>query len=97
IDLQLEQGGNRVTATVFSGSKYAHAHEYGFVGIVDVRASLRRGGGAFGRPISEKGINVPAHNRGVALPPRSFLRSALEEMGPAIRDEVQAGVREALT
>jgi hypothetical protein len=32
----------------------------------------------------------------MALPERSFLRSALEEMGPAIGDEVEAAVREAL-
>jgi len=31
------------------------------------------------------------------LPERSFLRSALEEMAPEIRDEVEAALRDALT
>jgi hypothetical protein len=96
IDLSLEQSGDRVTATIFSSSAYARAHEFGFTGTVDVRASVRRVRQAFGRPISEKVINIRAHSRRMALPERSFLRSALEEMGPAIRDEVEAAVREAL-
>jgi hypothetical protein len=31
------------------------------------------------------------------LPERSFMRSALEDMDPAIRDEVEAALLEALT
>jgi len=96
IDLSLEQSGDYVTATISSGSEYAHADEFGFTGTVDVRAGLRRVKEAFGRPTSEKLINTRAHSRRMALPERSFLRSALEEMGSAIRDEVEAAVREAL-
>ena len=96
IDLSLEQSGDYVTATISSGSEYAHADEFGFTGTVDVRAGLRRVKEAFGRPTSEKLINTRAHSRRMALPERSFLLSALEEMGSAIRDEVEAAVREAL-
>jgi hypothetical protein len=97
IDLRIGQSAARVTATIFSDSVYARAHEYGFAGTVDVRASLRRIRVAFGRPISEKTVNVQAHRRRMDLPERSFLRSALEEITPAIRDEVELALREAVT
>ena len=97
IDLQIDQGSETISATVYSDSKYAAAHEYGFAGTVDVKSSLRRITEAFGRPISEKTINVRAYRRGMELPERSFMRSALEDMDPAIRDEVEAALLEALT
>jgi phage gpG-like protein len=96
IDLQVDQSATRISATVFSDSDYAHAHEFGFAGTVDVRASLRRITQAFGRPVAGKIISVRAHSRKMDLPERSFLRSALEEMAPAIRDEVEATLRQAL-
>ena len=34
--------------------------------------------------------------RRIDVPKRSFLSSALEDMDPAIRDEVEAALREAL-
>ena len=52
IDLQVDQSGP-ITASVFSNSRYARVHEYGFAGTVSVRASLRRIREAFGRPIGE--------------------------------------------
>ena len=97
IDLQIDQDSERISVTVYSDSKYAAAHEYGFAGTVDVKASLRRIREAFGRQISEKTINVRAYRRGIELPERSFMRSALEDMDPAIRDEVEAALLEALT
>jgi phage gpG-like protein len=97
IGMEVDEDSERVSATVFSDSRYAYAHEYGFAGTVDVRASLRRMTEAFGRPISEKTINVRAYRRRMDLPERSFLRSALEDMDPAIREEVGAALLEALT
>jgi hypothetical protein len=97
IDLQIDQSADAVAVTVSSDSAYAHAHEYGFSGTVDVRASLRRITEAFGRPISEKTVSVRAYHRRMDLPERSFMRSALEDMDPAIRDEVEAALLEALT
>jgi hypothetical protein len=96
IDVQIDQRADRTTATIFSDSGYARVHEFGFSGEVTVRASLRRIREAFGRPIAEKTIAVGAHSRGISLPERSFLRSALEEMAPEIRDEVAATLREGL-
>ncbi len=97
IDLRVDQSAGVVTATVFTDSAYARAHEYGFAGRVNVRASLRRITQAFGRPISGKTISIRAHSRRMDLPERSFLRSALEDMTPAIRDEVEAALRDTVT
>ena len=97
IGVEVDEESEKVSATVFSDSQYAYAHEYGFAGTVDVRASLRRMAEAFGRPISGKTINVRAYRRRMDLPERSFLRSALEDMDPAIREEVEAALLEALT
>jgi phage gpG-like protein len=97
IDLRVDQSGGAITASVFSNSRYAGVQEYGFAGTVSVRASLRRIREAFGRPIAEKTISVRAHDRRMDLPERSFLRSALEDMTPAIRDGVEAALAEAVS
>ena len=90
IDLRVDQSSAAITASIFTDSRYAGVQEYGFAGTVSVRASLRRIREAFGRPITEKTISVRAYDRRMDLPERSFLRSALEDMAPAIRDEVEA-------
>lgn len=95
IDVRLEVGAAKVTMTVFSDSKYARVHEYGFAGTVSVSASLRRITKAFGRSIAERTIDVPAHTRRMNLPETAFLRTALAEMAPAIGDEVVSALREA--
>ena len=97
IDLQIDESGEGISATVSSESEYAHAHEYGFAGTVDIKATLRRITEVFGRPISGKTINVRSYRRQMEIPERSFMRSALEDMDPAIRDEVEAALHEALT
>ena len=95
IDLRVDQGARSVSASVFSDLRYGATQEYGFAGTVSVRASLRRIREAFGRPIAEKTISVRAHNRRMDLPERSFLRSGLEDVTPAIRAAVEAGLAEA--
>ena len=97
IDLQIDRSGDSIATTAFSGSKYARAHEYGFADTVNVKASLRSIREAFGRSMSEKTVNMRAYRRHIDLPERSFMRSALEDMAPAIRDDVEAALLEALT
>lgn len=97
IGLQVDQSDGAVTASVFTDSRYAGALEYGFTGTVSVRTSLRRIRQAFGRPIAEKTISVRAYDRRMDLPEHSFLRSALEDVRPAIRDGVQAALAEAVS
>jgi hypothetical protein len=97
IDFRIDQSGSTFTATVFTDSRYAAAQEYGFVGTVSVRASLRRIREAFGRPISEKTISVRAYDCRMNLPERSFLRSALKDMTPAIHDGVETALADAVS
>jgi phage gpG-like protein len=95
IDVRMDERPAGIAATVFSDSDYAHAHEFGFTGAVNVKASLRRITEAFGRSISAKTIDVRAHSRAMNLPERSFLRSALEEISPTLRNEVDMVLRDA--
>jgi hypothetical protein len=97
IDFRIDQSRSTFTATVFTDSRYAAAQEYGFVGTVSVRASLRRIREAFGRPISEKTISVRAYDCRMNLPERSFLRSALKDMTPAIHDGVETALADAVS
>ena len=94
ISLQLDQSDDRIAATVSSDSEYAHAHGYGVVG---VGAKLRRLTKAFGRHRPRKAVKVRSDPRRMDAPKGSFLSSALEDMDPAIRAEVEAALREALT
>jgi phage gpG-like protein len=97
ISVEIDNNASEVTATVFTDLDYAAAQEYGFSGIVDVRASLRLIKQAFGRPIATKTITVPAYNRQTDLPARSFLQSALDEMAPNISADIENALREAIT
>jgi hypothetical protein len=97
IDYRVDQSARGATADVFTALRYAAAQEYGFTGTVSVGASLRRIRQAFGRPIAEKTISVRAYDGRMSLPERSFLRSALEDMTPAIGDAVDAAVTEAVS
>jgi hypothetical protein len=97
IRLRVDQSGGAFTANVFTDSRYAGVQEYGFTGTVSVRANLRRIREAFGRPIAEKTISVKAYDRRMELPERSFLRSALEDMTPAIREGVAAALDDAVS
>jgi hypothetical protein len=95
--LQLDQSGDRIAATISSGSGYTPAREYGSSGAVDIGANLRRRTKAFARATPRKPIGMRPYARWTGVPEPSFLQSALEEMEPAIRDEVEAALREALT
>ena len=97
IDCRVGQSARGATADVFTALRYAAAQEYGFTGTVSVGASLRRIRQSFGRPIAEKTISVRAYDRRMSLPERSFLRSALEDMTPAIGEAINAAVAEAIS
>jgi hypothetical protein len=97
IDRRVDQSAQGTTTDIFTALRYGAAQEYGFTGTVSVGASLRRIREAFGRPIAEKTISVRAYDRRMALPERSFLRSALDDMTPAIRDAVDAALAEAVS
>ena len=77
IETPTEIGG-----VVGTNVSYAKAHEFGFTGVVSVRAHLRaaKDGAAH---------SVVGHSRRVNLPERSFLRSSLKEMDGKIRHEIE--------
>jgi hypothetical protein len=52
--LQIDQSGDRIAATISSGSAYKHAREYSFSGAVAIRANLRRRTKAFARPNTQE-------------------------------------------
>jgi hypothetical protein len=97
IDRRVNQSARGASTNVFTEIRYGTAQEYGFAGTVSVRASLRRIRQAFGRPVAEKTISVRAYDRRMSLPEHSFLRSALEDMPPAIGDAINAAVAEAIS
>jgi len=77
-----------VIGRVGTNVRYARVHEFGFEGPVAIKAHLRMMKQAWGKPVREpRKIQVQAHSRQVKLPVRSFLRSALFDMAPQIRDE----------
>lgn len=89
VNTQVTQAGDRVTGIVGTNVAYAAAHEYGFQGVVSVAESLRR---------TKLGntATVRAHDRHMNLPERSFLRSALRELQPEIRDEISLSADRAV-
>ena len=76
---------------------YGRAHEFGFAGVVTVKEHLRRVTEAFGRPLAEPVLaTVGAHTRAMHLPPRSYLRTTLEELRPLFERELGAALPEAV-
>lgn len=81
--------GERVEGVVGTNVEYAAIHEYGFVGTETVAASLRTSklGKVFG---------VQPHTRDVKMPERSFIRSALKELQPEIRKQIESAVNDQI-
>lgn len=89
--------GSAVIGEVNTNVRYGIAHEYGFAGNVNVKASLRQVKQAFGKPLkSPRYVHVRAHTRDVKLPERSFLRSALRDLTPKFADDLQKSIRKVL-
>lgn len=89
--------GSAVIGEVNTNVCYGKAHEYGFAGTVNVKASLRQVRQAFGRPLkSPRYVQVRAHSRNVRLPERSFLRTALRDLKPEIEADLRNSVKGSL-
>lgn len=97
IHQQVTSSGGLVVGEVNTNVRYGVAHEYGFAGTVNVKASMRQIRQAFGRPLkSPRYVQIRAHSRNVKLPERSFLRSALRDMKPKIEADLQKSIERAL-
>lgn len=94
ITQRVTDSGSTITGIVGTNVEYARTHELGFKGVMTVKAHLREIKKAWGKPLKAK-LTVPvrAHTRQVELPARSFLRSALADMEPKIRDELREALR----
>ncbi len=75
-----QQGVDGVMVGSF-GIPYAAIHEFGFKGLVQVRDHLRRG------------ANVRAHSRNVNVPPRRYLRRAVNKHKDLIINIIRAAVK----
>lgn len=95
INRRMAETATSITGQVGTNVSYARIHEYGFTGVVNVRAHLRLQSVVFGRPIPPTAVSVRAHTMRMRMPERSFLRSALAEMRPEIVATLQQGLREA--
>lgn len=96
INQRVVREGSGVYGYVGTNVDYGRLHEYGFKGSVSVRAHLRKMTQTFGKPMkTPKQVQVGSHNRNVDLPPRSFLRSALNEMQPEIERSMREAVKAA--
>ena len=97
IHQQVTSSGGLVVGEVNTNVRYGVAHEYGFAGTVNVKASMRQIRQAFGRPLkSPRYVQIRAHSRNVKLPERSFLRSALRDMKPEIEADLQKSIEGVL-
>lgn len=90
-----------VKITYGTRTPYAHVHEEGFIGQVQIPAHQRTIVQAFGRPLSgKKTVNVSAHTRFMVIPARPFLNPAtddkMEELEEWLAGETQDLLVEAV-
>jgi phage gpG-like protein len=99
IHSEMQEDGDRISATVGTNVEYGAIHEYGYDGPESVKAHMRRITEAFGRPLKfPVWASVRPFTRTMHMPERSFLRSSLEEKADSIRQAIEqavmAGVKE---
>jgi phage gpG-like protein len=89
--------GGTVEGTVGTNVEYAAPHEYGFNGVVTVKAHMRMITKAWGKSIKDPHqVSIRSHGRHVNLPERSFLRSSLRELAPQFVARLQQDVNKAM-
>jgi len=91
--INVELGGDGLSARVGTGVVYGRVHEYG--GAFTIREHMRMMTQAFGRAVKEpRKISVREHI--ARYPERSFLRSSLRENEGRIRAAIEAAVTEGV-
>lgn len=96
VDLQIEESGDRIAAVISSDRSRAGGGDGRSARPGDVRARLRRAKEAARRGIAGDTINSSSYRLRIDAPEASFLRSALQDMDPEIRDRVEEALREAV-
>ena len=100
INQRVQDLGQSIVGAVGTNLVYARAHEFGVDQFkeVTVKAYLRTITSAFGKqlltPVTFE-VGSFSRNQHTKLPERSFLRSALDEMRPQVRQELLDALREA--
>jgi hypothetical protein len=95
-DFRVDQSGGTVTASIRLESQSA-GRQGGPAGTTNVRASLQRKQEPFGSPVAAKAVGVRMGNSARDLAETSFLRSALDDMTPVVRDGIDAALAEAIS
>jgi phage gpG-like protein len=91
-----------VTETEVSGKvgtnvSYGRMWEYGYHGPVTVKQHIRMMVKAWGRPVKNPHqVSVRQHQRQVNIEERSFLRSALKDLGPKFTAQLQTDLQRAM-
>jgi hypothetical protein len=93
-DFRIEQSGGTINASICLDFHNAVRKE-GQAGTTNIRTSLRRKREAFTSPSARKVIGTPAEDVVPGLAEPSFLRSALDNMASAVRDEIDATLTQA--
>jgi len=93
-DFRIEQSGGTINASICLDFHNAVWKE-GQAGTTNIRTSLRRKREAFANPSARKVIGAPAEDGVPGLAEPSFLRSALDNMTSAVRDEIDATLTQA--
>lgn len=96
IDTAVIENSEGAIGFVSTNVKYGRAHEYGFVGAVNVKSHIRQIKKAWGRDIAPRSVAVNSFTRAMNLPERSFLRSSLGEMQGRIQTKLNEAVRRAM-
>ena len=94
--MKVEQSSTSIIGKVGIGkdaAKYGVMHEYGFIGSENVKAHLRTIKQAFGKPIASKQISISSHTRNVKYPEKSFMKTALSDLTPKIKEEIQKALK----
>lgn len=96
--------GVDVVSSIGSNVKYAAAHEFGFTGVVQVKAHKRRiiahdryrkHGRGFIKTQSGIPGTIRAHSMKMNLPERSYIRSTLQERAPRYTEALSKGIEAA--
>jgi len=93
-DFRVEQSDGTITASILLDFHNA-VWKGGLAGTTNVRTSLRRKREAFISPSARKVIGAPAGDGVPGLAEPSFLRSALDNMTSAVRDEIDLALAQA--
>ena len=96
VDLQIEESGDRIAATISDdANQYSDSKRRG-AAPGNIRARLRRAKEASKPGVPTNTIHVPSYRRRIEASEPSFLRSALQDMDPELRDRVDEALQKAV-